>query len=317
MRNAIILILFVLFHCGKPDINNPSDVGNEAFWDQQEFLCLIGQTSICANSLPTPSALIVTPGNTQNTITWTGVAGAASYNLIYRTSAGVTKSNGTIISGVTSPYTHLGLTNGVVLYYVLVAKNGNFESAISQEASAMPTCSPCRMFATASQFDGAMTRSDSTVGTGSTGIAKADNWCMNDTNKPGSPTSVVFKAMLAETTSRVACTSANCTTSGSAEHINWILKDNTSYVRLDGSTVIATTNTAGIFTTQPADIMATNVNPIWVYSTGSWFNATAAQTCTNWSGVSTGCQGNSASYTGGGCGQACTANYKSVICVEQ
>ena len=52
-----------------------------------------------------PTGLGAVGGNAQNTVSWTSVTGATSYNLYWSTSSGVTTSNGTKISSVTSPYT--------------------------------------------------------------------------------------------------------------------------------------------------------------------------------------------------------------------
>ena len=55
----------------------------------------------------------------QLTVSWDNRDDASSYNLYWSTSSEVTKANGTKITGVTSPYTHSGLTNGTDYYYVV------------------------------------------------------------------------------------------------------------------------------------------------------------------------------------------------------
>ncbi|MGK5091012.1 DUF1566 domain-containing protein [Deltaproteobacteria bacterium TL4] len=87
------------------------------------------------NEVPTISASI---GNAQNTLAWSSVTGATSYNLYWSTTTGVTTSNGTKISSVTSPYTHTSLTNGTAYYYILTAVNTGGESSASTEVSATP-----------------------------------------------------------------------------------------------------------------------------------------------------------------------------------
>ncbi|MNK99727.1 hypothetical protein D3C87_1201380 [compost metagenome] len=82
-----------------------------------------------------------------------------------------------------------------------------------------------------------------TLGAGATGIAGADNLCMQNTNHPGSGT---YKAMLADGVVRIACTTADCS-GGVSEHTNWVLAPNTEYRRLDETTVIGTTTASGIF----------------------------------------------------------------------
>ena len=84
----------------------------------------------------------VTPGDAQNTITFTAVAGATSYNIYWKTTSGVTKLNGTKITGVTSPHVHTGLTNGVEIFYVYTAQDAETESVESNEVSGTPNASP-------------------------------------------------------------------------------------------------------------------------------------------------------------------------------
>ncbi len=89
-----------------------------------------------------PTALVATPGSAQVTLTWATVTGATSYNLYFGTSAGVTKTSGTKIQGVTSGYVHAGRTNNTTYHYVVTAVNAGGESAVSSEASATPAVNP-------------------------------------------------------------------------------------------------------------------------------------------------------------------------------
>src|SRR6266567_5754106 len=67
-----------------------------------------------------PAGVVATPGNTQVTISWTAVSGATSYNLYYSsTTANVTTTMGTKITGVTNPYVQTGLTNGTTYNYIV------------------------------------------------------------------------------------------------------------------------------------------------------------------------------------------------------
>ena len=90
--------------------------------------------------LSTPTNMIVKAGDTENIISWLEVPGAVSYNLYFSTDSGVTPQNSTKIEGVTSPHTHLGLTNTTTYYYALsaVTEEGR-ESVLSEEYSATPT----------------------------------------------------------------------------------------------------------------------------------------------------------------------------------
>jgi len=69
-------------------------------------------------------------------VSWTPVAGATSYNLYWKTSAGVTVATGTKVLGVKSPHTHAGLQKGTTYYYIVTALGPGGESTPSGEASA-------------------------------------------------------------------------------------------------------------------------------------------------------------------------------------
>ena len=107
--------------------------------------------SQCATPLVVPTAptgFSATAGNGQVTIRWDAVAGTTSYNLYMASATGVTKSNYLSLSngmqhvGVTSPYTHSSLTNGITYYFVVTAVNANGESGESGQVSATPLVSP-------------------------------------------------------------------------------------------------------------------------------------------------------------------------------
>lgn len=85
-----------------------------------------------------PTSFSAIAGNTQNILTWSAVSGAISYNIYWSNTTGVSKANGTKITGVTSPYTHTNLTIGANYYYVITLVNANGESAASTQTSATP-----------------------------------------------------------------------------------------------------------------------------------------------------------------------------------
>ena len=96
---------------------------------------LSGEIS-AAPLLALPLNVAVSTGNSQNTISWTAVSGAAAYNIYWGTSAGITKTSAKI-PGVAGPYVQTGLTNGQAYYYRVAAVNAAEESGLSAEVSAL------------------------------------------------------------------------------------------------------------------------------------------------------------------------------------
>lgn len=100
------------------------------------------------------------------------------------------------------------------------------------------------IFATSATYNGNLLM----AGGGATGIEGADSLCAQakDNEQPALPgAGSEYRALLVDSGNRVACTSINCA-GGSSEHVNWVLRANTSYKRPDG-TVVFTTNASGIF----------------------------------------------------------------------
>ena len=91
--------------------------------------------------LPAPAApanLTANAGDRFNSLTWSAVSAATSYN-VYRSTASESEGNTPIQTGVTgTTFTDTGLTNGTTYYYQVTAVNTNGESAKSSEASATP-----------------------------------------------------------------------------------------------------------------------------------------------------------------------------------
>ena len=83
-----------------------------------------------------PTNLAGTAGNAQIALTWTGSAGATSYNLYRGTSTGTETLSK---SGLTATsFTDTGLTNGTAYFYQVAAVNSVGTSAKSGEVSATP-----------------------------------------------------------------------------------------------------------------------------------------------------------------------------------
>lgn len=92
-----------------------------------------------ATTIPAaPTGVAAVPANAQNSISWNASFGATSYNVYWSTTSGITKLNGTKITGATSPYVHTLLTNGTPIYYVVTAVNTAGESVDSAQANATP-----------------------------------------------------------------------------------------------------------------------------------------------------------------------------------
>ena len=86
-----------------------------------------------------PATITVTPGVYQNTISWSSVSGATSYNLYRSTSTG---TETLFLTGATSPYINSGLSVLNTYYYKASAVNSGGESALSTEANGTPLSPP-------------------------------------------------------------------------------------------------------------------------------------------------------------------------------
>lgn len=98
-----------------------------------------GTTPPPPNPPAAPAGLTASAGINQVTLSWPAVAGAATYNVYYATTAGVSKGTGTAITGRrSSPYAVAGLVNGTTYHFVVTAVGPGGESAESPERSATP-----------------------------------------------------------------------------------------------------------------------------------------------------------------------------------
>ena len=89
-----------------------------------------------------PTGVTAVGGANQATISWPAVAGAASYNVYWSTATGVTKTSGTKVAGVTSPYVKTGLSAGTTYYFIVTAANSVGESAASTQVTATTNAAP-------------------------------------------------------------------------------------------------------------------------------------------------------------------------------
>ena len=113
------------------------------------------------------------------------------------------------------------------------------------------------------------------------GISGADAQCNTSPPTVGS-----YKALLVDGTTRVACTSAQCATSGAAEGVDWVLAPNTKYVRADGTTVIGTTSAAAIFAFPLTASIGTNGYSYWTGLNADW--TTSSDSCSGWTQTTSG-----------------------------
>ncbi len=98
------------------------------------------RTDQASTELPAPASITAKAGDSEVTLGWLDVPGAASYNLYFHTQSPVTPATGTCVEGVTAPYTHVGLENETPYHFILtaVAADGK-ESAPSPEVEATPS----------------------------------------------------------------------------------------------------------------------------------------------------------------------------------
>lgn len=89
-----------------------------------------------------PTGITAVGGANQATISWQAVTGAASYNVYWSTTSGVTKTSGTKVAGVTSPYVKTGLAAGTTYYFIITADNSVGESAASSQVTATTNPAP-------------------------------------------------------------------------------------------------------------------------------------------------------------------------------
>ncbi|MEO5333048.1 MAG: fibronectin type III domain-containing protein [Magnetococcus sp. YQC-5] len=108
-----------------------------------------GAAETLLKTLTTPKNVTISPsGSGQASVTWNPVDGATSYNLYLATESGVnasnyaSKANGKAITGVTSPYTVTGLTNGTQYFFSMASVTPVGESVASVEGKVTVTAIP-------------------------------------------------------------------------------------------------------------------------------------------------------------------------------
>ncbi len=125
------------------------------------------------------------------------------------------------------------VTLSLLALAVSCGQDGNAPSLLASSGNCTPTATK-RIFATSVAADG-----------GRGGVNGVDAFCMADANYPGTGT---FKAFVVNGSTRVACTTANCS-GGASEHVDWVLQPCTDYTRVDGTPIGTTADEIGIFAT--------------------------------------------------------------------
>jgi len=169
--------------------------------------------SVTAAGVPTPN--LQWELSTDNGANWSNITGATAAS--YTTPATTVADSGKQYRAVAT--NSAGITNS---------------NAATLTVLQVP-CVACKIFITAAKFDG------NALG----GVKGADQLCMQDANYPGT---AVYKAFLVANTgnantSRIASISPNA---GDGQ-IDWVLKANTSYYQVDGTTLVMSTNANAIF----------------------------------------------------------------------
>ncbi|MFZ5630038.1 MAG: LamG-like jellyroll fold domain-containing protein [Spirochaetota bacterium] len=129
-----------------------------------------------------------------------------------------------------------------------------------------------------------------------------------------------FKALIADDTTRRACTTPNCMT-GITEHLDWVLRPNITYLRDTTRVAVFTANWNGIHDFTGANFYApisTTADWIWTGMSGDWQQD--GSNCGNWSTtVGNGAIGQTTAIGSGALQSAvssCGSSFR-IICVEQ
>lgn len=149
------------------------------------------------------------------------------------------------------------------------------------------------------------------------GVGGADATCESDTNRPSG--GGYYKALLADGSSRIACTTAFCS-GGESEHSDWPLQPDTTYVRAsDGVEIGKTGPSAGIFSFPLSAGFSATFGTYWSGLENNWISD-ADDNCTQWSStLVTGASGGTAEtdeYSIRYATNACSGTRR-LVCVEQ
>jgi fibronectin type 3 domain-containing protein len=225
-------------YIGRSQFNDP--YLNGVVDDFQIFGQALTAQQIAALAAPpaAPTSLTASAGNAQASLSWSAVAGAASYNVKRALVSG--GPYGFVANPTDTSFTDTGLTAGTTYYYVVSANNAAGESANSAEASAITAPS-------------APTGLTTTPGNGQVGLswnaaAGASSYTILRATSPGGPYTTLATGVTgtsyADTTALPGWTyyyavsagngsgqsesSASATTTASAVAMSWLKLDETS-----------------------------------------------------------------------------------------
>ena len=96
---------------------------------------VVASPAVNVNLPAAPTGVTAVSGINKVILSWNAVPGADSYNIYWSTDPRVTTTNGTKITGVSSPYHHVGLYVSRVYFYIVTAVSSSGESSPSDQAS--------------------------------------------------------------------------------------------------------------------------------------------------------------------------------------
>jgi hypothetical protein len=114
------------------------------------------------------------------------------------------------------------------------------------------------------------------------GVYGADAFCNFDPNRP--VLSSYYSAMIVDSSgTRTACTSANCGTSGTAEHVDWPLYENTAYIQAGTGNEIGITDIYGLLSSMAIAIDLATSQTAWTgFSSSADWTSDPSNTCLDW-----------------------------------
>ncbi len=273
---------------------------------------LISATLLQCTHYPPPNYIalaLLAPSKLSVSVSISKLNGASG--LVIRNAA-----SGETISGVTA--------NGVQTFQQTVSLGGRYDIQIASQPSGK-TCTAANATGTAygpvtvsvtcpaNAYDIFITAATVAPNVGLSGM---DAICNADSLRT---TSNIYKAMLGAS-GRRACSTPNCS-GGAAEHTGWVLESNTSYYRPGTSTLIGTTNAAGIFSFNLVNAWQGGSHP-WTGLNADW--TSSSSNCLDWTSLSagqTGTEGAAPDNTTGALDAfgplACSNTWPGIICVAQ